>query len=75
MNQNDIDSDQAGFISGLFEAHLIEHGGEPDYNCMFCKSFIINEKSEYPLESYSFITLDLNENEKNNTLPTTNISN
>lgn len=49
----------------IFALHLQSKGhvnGQPNENCPFCKNFIIDDRplaKEYPLESYSFLLLDV----------------
>lgn len=62
------ESDQAGLVGSIFSSHLASHKDhKPDPECPFCKGFILprdNEPKEPPLESYSFILLDLSKDGK-----------
>lgn len=55
--------DQAAVISFIMASHLRNHpNNEPDPTCEFCKGFIIPPLAqEQPMESYSFVMLDLSD--------------
>lgn len=62
------ESDQASIVGSMFYMHMRDtpgHNGKPDPECPFCKGFIIDnrpiEDRVYPLESYKFVIIDLNE--------------
>lgn len=60
------ESDQASIVGAVFGLHLQKHGGKPDPTCEFCKGFILTEplQTDFPLESYSYLILDVSDNGK-----------
>lgn len=65
MNNTFDESDQVAIVYNLFDIHLQkkDHNGKPKEGCPFCEAFIFPPKlaREYPLESYSFVILDISD--------------
>lgn len=59
------ESDQASIVGCIYNAHLKTHkDNKPDPECAFCKAFLISDslpENGYPLQSYSFMILDVSE--------------